>query len=114
MVGLKIDEVVLARVGRCRLLQTRLEKGSDLRGQHTGNRDNMVKCSTLEYHLSRCLLPGHSLAIQCLRLCAFSDQGPGSIPGLGPEIPQAGQGKGLGVGRNAPFLKPSLTTSFSY
>ena len=50
---------VLASVGRCRLLWTGLEKGSDLRGQHTGNRDNLVKYSTLEYHLSRSLLLGN-------------------------------------------------------
>ena len=109
-----MDEIVLARLGRCRLLWTRLEKGSDLRGQHTGNRDNLVKCSTLEYHLSRCLFLGNSLAIQWLRLCAISDEGPGSTLGLGTKIPQAGQHKGLGVGRNASSLKPSLTALFSY
>ena len=36
-------------------------------------------------------LPGNSLAVQWLGLCAFIAEGPGSIPGQGTKIPQAVQ-----------------------
>ena len=49
------------------------------------------KCSiNMNFHLHHSLkkLPGNSLVVQWL-LCAFTNKGPGSVPGQGTMIPQA-------------------------